>query len=596
MDKKNIKKIFFLSVIVSLIFGLPHIIMGISVKNYNPLALDMKSDTNYDNLIYGAGVRDFKDGHFIPTDFHTFEHKDKGIYKFDPMPIMMVGVFSKILSSVEAAFIFSDFFFPPLIFILLVFLAFILTKNENISIAASLAVITASKAFHIYRPALWPGIMYEFITKGLWSPLFFSRLMNPEASYIFFALAVIFVYFSLSKQEYKYTILAGIFFGLLFNVYLYYWTFIIAGLSILLFILLIKNKKDIKINIKKYATIIGIGLVMSIPFWVNHFRIKSNPEYFLDLFIRLGLEFGRYIDGYTMPFIAILLLFSFLYKNKDFNFYFMASFFAGGIILINSQIITGFSLYSSHWIDMVMNSWTAIMFFVLISRFLAKFRKTKRARYWPNIIEWALIFLIITHAAWVQARFSFESKDSYSISNEEKDLFSWVDKNTPNDSVIMAASLKYNNMIPGLTHSNIFFPYSNPTLASTKEIEDRFLITFKLYDMPVEYVETQFSDVRKVNSIEDKLQMYIFYSTNCSVIRKGFYTYPDPDCNKALNEPTINKYKELKFDKSLLFRYRLDYVLVTPFERQFTNELAYPFLEKVFWNKDFILYKVNLNN
>jgi hypothetical protein len=72
--------------------------------------------------------------------------------------------------------------------------------------------------------------------------------------------------------------------------------------------------------------------------------------------------------------------------------------------------------------------------------------------------------------------------------------FEWINRETPRDSVVVTPSFETNMLLPVYTHANVFLPNGNLSLAPTEEIIDRLLITYKLFDVPAEYLRASLND------------------------------------------------------------------------------------------------------
>ena len=92
---------------------------------------------------------------------------------------------------------------------------------------------------------------------------------------------LIFLYLSLKTNKKIYTILSGIFLGSLFYTYAFHWLFFAISTVVLATILLLS--KEFK-AFKKVFLAGLIGVIVSIPFWINYFYLSLMPYHqeFLD--------------------------------------------------------------------------------------------------------------------------------------------------------------------------------------------------------------------------------------------------------------------------------------------------------------------------
>ncbi len=139
--------------------------------------------------------------------------------------------------------------------------------------------------------------------------------------------------------------LAGLSFGLLFYIYFFAWTFVLA-FTVTLFGLYLFFDRSIA---KKAGTVLGIGLALGVYNIYRIFSFVNSPE---------GEKFSYFswlVHGNTLifskiGFIAAILLAIFIWRSpKDKNILFMTSLIIAGWVALNQQIITGKILQYAHY-------------------------------------------------------------------------------------------------------------------------------------------------------------------------------------------------------------------------------------------------------
>jgi len=265
-----------------------------------------------------------------------------------------------------------------------------------------------------------------------------QRPIHPQFTFIFFILWLIFLWKILSENIFRkyiiYNFLLGILVGLLLYMYPYYWTTILAIYGTLIIYKIIKNKT----NIWGLFIFLFSFLITSIPYFLNLHEASLNIFY-SETLSRIGLFYTHFPTCYynTLPVIfTLLLVIVFRSKIRDHNkmIYSLSLLFTA--LLINWQnLITGkYILFSTHYY-MVTAFLVITVIFIAINNLNNEF-KIKSAFY--------LILLIIPLFYFSANNINhFKNLFSLSIPKEEtnkqqemKDIFDWLNSNTPKDSIL----------------------------------------------------------------------------------------------------------------------------------------------------------------
>ena len=203
------------AVIISLLYGIHHFLMPRFMPQelvYKPVTYESDPD---------AG------GYYGPRANAFFSRSEIEMPSLLPIlnPLIMGGL-GKALGSLERAFVVSDFLFPPAIF-LAVYALFCEVLRRRISALVFSSVFIVSPLAALLSPSAQVFAKAEL--------LYFSSFEYPKITFLFYALALLYIFRALSRGGRKNVILGGIFFGILFYTYLYDWAYITVALGIALF-------------------------------------------------------------------------------------------------------------------------------------------------------------------------------------------------------------------------------------------------------------------------------------------------------------------------------------------------------------------------
>ena len=120
---KNKLLLTFFILLVSLIYGLPHIIIGSKLgANYTPFSLSPKSPTAADETYGYAGFANhIYKGNLLLKEAYVYEYRNYPTPLIaDNVPALAYAFLAKLTGSLEKAYIVSDFIFPdtsPMLFV-----------------------------------------------------------------------------------------------------------------------------------------------------------------------------------------------------------------------------------------------------------------------------------------------------------------------------------------------------------------------------------------------------------------------------------------------------------------------------------------------
>lgn len=601
--------IFLISLLIGTIFVLPHILIPIFQEGnivYKPLVVNGVNTQTVDETFYASNIREVYDGHIIVRDSQLFEHKND-ITITPIFPYIILGYMTYLTGSVENTYIISDFIFPLLTFLLVYFLMFRLTKDRYISALCGCAMLLRGFIFREIKAYIF-NLPQLHIQKILGPLGYQSRLPFTQFTFIILISAIVLLYLFLKGRKTIYGVLCGLFMGLLFYTYLYHWTFFFIGIGILFLIFLIK--RDYK-NSKRVFIVLAIGMLISIPYWIDFAKFKSEP-YSEEILGRMDMVSGRMPSiSNTITYLLFLSLFVILVKKRDEIFYIFISLLLGGIVCINIQVFLGYSIQAYHWPLTSITPLIVIMIFYMTSEVLVREYNlgavnwiiTISRRYYKPLFVF-LILIFLTYGTYHNYMFSRNTYRYYTLPNTIIEAYRWLDRNTQTDDVILSASVENINLIPVYTRDNNFIPNAVFTVASTQEILDRTYIAYKLLNVSPSYLENL---MRQDNAVLDKYYrpfgrtgipnteifeevFWIPTLFHSKFFSQGGYEIPEEIMKGILSN--YNNYTN-NIDE-LLNRYRVDYIYYGQYERKISsvNLTEYKQFRELYKNEDVTIYKV----
>jgi len=578
---KVYKPVIIISLLVGLVYISHHFFMVNNLgdkQSYSPVFINGVSD---DNMYYAARAMVVYSGRWIARDPNLSEYQD-GPPVLPVLNPMLLGGVSKLFGSIKQGLIISDFIFPTLIFLVIYFLALEISQRKLLSLLFAIVFIFAPGLSLLFPPYAFAHII-ELIKSifpvfGDAGPLYFSRLEYPKLTFFFYGLVLLLTLRALKRKDNKSVFFAGISFGLLFYTYLYDWASFLSALLIMIFFNLIQKNY---VQTKRIITIILIGLIVSIPYWVNFWLLHNMPQYD-DIVARIGMEathsfrlISVWKSYFRIAFLFIML--SFLSYKDRIKFNFLAGLLLAYCAVINMQVITGFNPQPDHWHKTQFLAISLVVFMIIIWFYDKLFFKLKFKRFFA----YAFVLLLLFSQFYGQYVFSKLNYNRYTMPKDYREAYGWLNSNTPNASVVGSISFEVNTELLVHTHNKVFIPSGYNTLAPTNEIWQRSMILSKLYGL---------NDEEYVDFVE-KGNVYLFSGLFLDHSHDSYFR------SSTRNIPSdLLKTKEIQYSQYIFspdtISYQLDYLF---FEDQSLYKdpiVIYKNLKKLYENKSIKIYQV----
>ncbi|MFC1626984.1 hypothetical protein ACFL18_00320 [Patescibacteria group bacterium] len=571
MNKKTWLLIF--SLCVGIIFSLPNIIPVINLKHY-PNMIFTPLNGGDENL-YAGQINQVVNNNFsnLPVHLPWFG-------------AIIFGFLTRFIGSIDTVLILSDFILPIITFYLIYRLSFKLSRHFWASIIASLSAIFISP-LTTKIPPITKSLFTSLInTLTLKTPYFFSfnRLIPPQFTFIIFMGFLWFLHNVINSSKKNYPLLTGLLSGLLAYNYFFEWS---ASLAILFIAFCFSFFYQSKARSKRLFLSLIISLAIS-SFYLYQAIFITHP----DKSIMFGKINGRFIEPLlTVRYLLFGLITFKLSKTKQRLF--LTSIVLAPVLLLNQQLITGFTIHPGHWPYAVFEPLVLVIGVILLSQF--KFFKNK-------IITTILVSLILLFSLLNQLKITAQYQQLHYLTSPQADLITWLNQQAPDS--ILTLDKRLNRYLPVYAHHQIFLPYGSYSDLSIDQLWQRINLSFALLHFNNQSITSVLSNTQFVGQMFD--QTYNYHQRSDLT---GF-TFPE-DIKEKISQkhPVLSlglRYipDNLK-TKSVLAAQKIgnpppcqipfQYLIIGPFENTLNPELYQDTFRLIYQNPDYNIYQTICN-
>ena len=223
------------------------------------------------------------------------------------------------------------------------------------------------------------------------------------------------------------------------------------------------------------------------------------------------------------------------FRDDGLPHYFIVLFLISAFIVLNIQIILGYTIQNDHWNSRIIIPFLILTLFYLGTKLIPHIpHKISSFFRISSSITYFFVSILIIIPIVLHTQEAIAQKDNYSFSANEYELITYFKENTYPNQVVLSSNLTWNLWIPAYTGNNIYFPYGEATLAPNKEVEQRFITTYKLMQYSTNSIATQLransiytrlSDTTTARdaSFETFLRGYIFVDSIYPVTHDGIF-------------------------------------------------------------------------
>ncbi len=527
------------AVLVGMTFLIPHFIywhaLGENYQGINRLLND-------DELFYLARAQDVVDGYYYLSNAFYLEYKS-GLPMQIFIPDLVSALPAKLINmSVSNWYVFNDFLFTTLIFLLSYAIIHLLIKKQLWSLIAS---------FYFFVVFFY----HEF-----------NRPISPQFVFIFALIQILLLLHLISSKRSKLIIILSVLnFGFLFYVYPYFWTFFLTFQCLLIAYTFLKKYWD---KFRDLCLVTVLGLFLG-SFYFYQVWQSSRLEFFTESISRLGLLKTHFPSGLNILLPAGIVLCCYLvYFFKIRKLTNVDVFLNLGIITavinVNQHVITGLNqFFSSHYKQIAYY----FIFLALINLlFKLKFiTKVSQTYVFKSTLVLVVILLFIGQ---VKEESSFDYDQELEIQNHAK-VYNWLNDNTVKDEVVMT-NYDLDKSIPSYTHNNVLYNSAGYLyVMSTQEVLDRFTVQyFWMEDFNREFIKRKLRNIYGLQNIAQGGH----YSQRNKVYRlmgleefdiESIY-YPEEQIEEVISYLAS---KDENYWLDSLIKYHVDYLIIDQTER-----------------------------
>ncbi|MEK7581006.1 MAG: hypothetical protein AAB512_01865 [Patescibacteria group bacterium] len=535
----------FLVILVSVIYGMPNVILYSRFKNeYTPFTLSSTSPIGRDeSFAYGPEVN------YILSERSLL--KEIYIKEYSTMPTPFLGesasaatlsFFAFLTSSVPKAFIIADFIFPPVIFMGLYYFSCKFINNRVFAASAAFATVI-SRDFIAVIPYPLETAKYLLNQENQNYLLYFSRAFQPQISFLYFLLALIATLKIINApKKISNTVFLGITYGLLFYTYVFNWSlFSIFYLCILIIFIAREELAIVKSMI--FAGIIALCISGYYLFEIYQFYKLPSINDFVAKNSLQNVPIPATLIRYSFLAIAFLLT----TKKKGLHVYTLFILLATGVLVTPiSKTLIGQDLETFHYLRRIIMPFATIAMFAIIYNLQAK------KKYLQNVTAIIFIFIFVTYGFRTQLIATDKIAASHKKDTDLESVFYWINHNTPKNSVVASLNPNFSSLIPLHTRNYTYFPPTDRTIMPTYEGVERYKILNQILGTDENWqkknIDTLVSYMFVYQSYDDMRNLHLDSERRHEAERQM----------DILNE---NDNWKMKVNK-----YQIDYIITTPDE------------------------------
>lgn len=537
-DSKQIFLRHWLAIFLAVIFGVAMLVPRLYAAHNLPTWQGIYNTPNDDEAYYSLRIREAGEGHAFVASPYLAEHKDAP-YVMSWLGEFILGKIWSLTGWPITTFVFVSGALLKIIVFLFSYFIFWRWWGRR-----DLALVGCGLFFFGF-----------FVAR-------FNSLISPQWHTVFFLLAIWLWWRFWENQTWQNALWAGAAYGLLFHLYIYHWLFFSVFLVITL---LLRKLQQEKIAWQPVGLLLAIGLIIGLPSIYHTVSLFFNPVY-AEAALRVGAGSSHFPSGLKNNLVAIFgsLVFLFILKNYRRRAVVALSplFFSGAalislLIAADQNIITGKDfLFAQHYVLAI--TWFAIVFGLTLFS-LNKYR--------PQLLLKIIICLAIIFCGkqtWqimkTQTIFTPEEIDRQRYAS----VLTWLQKNSPPESVVLIKNTSASEIVPLYTHNNIWFSpmaATTPSIITNTELQERFFIAH--------YGEALSSPLNTIQEVNLLGLTYISATAHTHTLNRlrnllGLAAVPLPQLPATETAALVHRAQELNTQplKELLKKYRLDYIIV----------------------------------
>lgn len=478
---------------------------------------------------HAARVRRAAEG--LPYDGFIRENRGARYLSIDFLNFLALGTLQRATGDIHTTFLLARLIFGALWLPLLYLIARkILDADEAALFFAVFVTFFSYLLTGMFLSAIpWSELFsLKGVAKSAWTLASYGRtesllrLPRPGITYAGLFAASLLTLRALKSKETRDLALAGCAAGLLAYVHLDVWTTHLGACFVL------GAMESVRLRTLRHALWIpaGAGLAVSLPWLALNF--PADPE-----LLSRAATFTRMPDPYSLIYLAAFAAIRRRWgETRPPGLMYLAAFMLSLVLLLNVQLVTGYSLERSHWY------WFGNIYLILAG--LAFMRKDLlSARGWLPAAGVLWLAVLLQNFAYAAIHYP-----SYGYPKAVEEPLVWLNERASTDEVVASLDYKAVPLIAANTPCKTLLPYGNPIHSDVpvRDIGARIRRGAELYGIPL-------SDFLAKTDL----------LSSASLERSAFLGPATPD--EMVREA-------LKEDAPVRGEFRVDYLWVGPLERE----------------------------
>ncbi|MHB2025219.1 MAG: hypothetical protein ACYCPQ_01070 [Elusimicrobiota bacterium] len=408
------------------------------------------TELTFDELSYAARVKNASD-HLWAYDPYIAENRSQEQWINDVATYSIMGAFTSLVGDINVAWILMRFLCCIAWFLLIYSIMIKSAEDEGISAfcAAFITGFSYLLTWNFVHALAWSGKALPSLLHDAWSILSYGRtegvirLPRPGLTYPFLFLATLWIADAAEDPGWTWPILSGLLGGILAYVRLDVWSAYLTAAYAFAAVLWFKNRRFPW----KIACGVALSTVISLPFL--YFNYPPNPEFLL----RLAVPYQRHFDWHSLAYLFLFWL-GLRHKKKPLDL-FLACLMAGSFVMVNIEIVTGYSLQPFHW-----KFFANIYAFLIIASFIPE-RFKEKPRAWFSAAAVSALLAFLQGFGYAAIHFPFQG-----LPADYAAAFRWLNRGTGKDSVVLTLNPEINALIPVFTRDKVFLSSGNPVIST----------------------------------------------------------------------------------------------------------------------------------
>jgi hypothetical protein len=397
------------------------------------------TELSHEELAYAARTNNAAH-HFPAFDPYIKDNHSRRQLVIDALTYTVMGAIQAVFRDINRTWLFTRFFCCVFWFVLIYFLMLRMSPEVPFAILGATFVTCFSYILTLLflHNLTWSGLSLSGLAHNAWTALSYGRteavlrLPRPGLTYAFLFLATLLSIKTAESGSWKWAAASGLLGGALAYVRLDVWT---AHLLAAYAFSVVYSWKTRRPHWPLMASAV-IATIVSLPFLYCIY--PPAP----DMLLSSACLYRRQFDLASLAYAAAFVL-GLRFKKRPTEL-FLACMAAGVFVMVNIELVTGYTLSSDHW-----KFFGNIYVFLLALSFVPQRLKEKSTLCLVGAAILALI-AFLQGLGYAAIHFPFQG-----IPKDYDQGLAWLERHTPPDSVVLTLNPEVNTLIPVFTHDKV---------------------------------------------------------------------------------------------------------------------------------------------